>query len=228
MVMSFAKTDSEWHDALESFERFVLGIEGSLKGSENSLVFDHEVPLAGSAGRQYHLTIGRYSGVARLIEKNNWFYVVAVIGAEATSAEADHFFSSFTPGPVNAESSNVTVNVEAYLATESVSKSGDELPPEPWPHPLRPISGGVLNGKAVSLFRPEYPEEARQAGDRGEVRIFVVIDEQGKVIAAKAIAGPKSLQAVAIAAAWKSRFSPTRLSGQPVKISGVIEYKFTH
>ena len=31
---------------------------------------------------------------------------------------------------------------------------------------------------------------------------------------------------VAVQAALKARFSPTKLSGQPVKVSGTINYKF--
>jgi hypothetical protein len=34
------------------------------------------------------------------------------------------------------------------------------------------------------------------------------------------------LQAVAVAAARQARFSPTKLSGQPVKVTGVIQYNF--
>jgi hypothetical protein len=34
------------------------------------------------------------------------------------------------------------------------------------------------------------------------------------------------LRDAAVQAALKARFSPTKLSGQPVKVSGVINYKF--
>lgn len=225
-IMSFAKTKPEWHDALESLERFVIGIEVSLKSTKNTLVFDRELSAAERPVRQYNLTIGKYSGVARLIGAGNWFYVVMVIGAESTSAEADQFLSSFTVGPANTESTNVMVDGEAYLNVDSARAPDTELPPEPWPDRMRPISGGILNGKALFLQQPEYPAEARQSGDSGDVQIRVVIDEQGKIIAAKAYTGARGLQDAAIAAALKSRFSPTRLSGQPMKVMGVIQYNF--
>jgi hypothetical protein len=38
---------------------------------------------------------------------------------------------------------------------------GDDPPPAPRP-PLRPVSGGVLNGKALDLPTPQYPEVARR------------------------------------------------------------------
>lgn len=112
-----------------------------------------------------------------------------------------------------------------------MTKSGSgptdpESPPEPWPRKSNPISGGVLNGKALSLARPEYPKAARKNHDEGQVRVRIVIDEFGKVISAEAIEGAESLREAAIDAAYKSRFTPTRLMGQPVKISGVIVYNF--
>jgi TonB family protein len=89
------------------------------------------------------------------------------------------------------------------------------------------ISGGVLNGKATSLPAPEYPAIARQAHASGAVTVQVTIDEGGNVIFAKAVAGHPLLQAAAVTAARQAKFSPTRLSGQPVKVSGVLIYNFT-
>jgi TonB family protein len=100
--------------------------------------------------------------------------------------------------------------------------------PPPSPRPLmKPVSGGVLNGKAVSLPAPVYPEFARRSRTGGLVEVEVVVDEDGKVISARALAGPPSLRDVAVQAAYRARFSPTKLSGQPVKITGRINYNFT-
>jgi TonB family protein len=103
----------------------------------------------------------------------------------------------------------------------------DEPPPSPGPKPiLKPISGGVLNGTAISLPAPTYPDAARRMRTTGTVTVEVVLDETGKVVAANATAGPAILRDAAVQAALKARFSPTKLSGQPVKVSGVINYKF--
>jgi periplasmic protein TonB len=102
-----------------------------------------------------------------------------------------------------------------------------EPPPPPAPTPPRaPISGGVLNGKAISLPKPAYPAIARQAHASGTVVVQVTIDENGAVISARAVSGHPLLQAVAVGAARGARFSPTKLSGQPVKVTGVITYNF--
>jgi protein TonB len=92
--------------------------------------------------------------------------------------------------------------------------------------PRAPISGGVLNGKAISLPKPAYPPIAKAAHASGTVTVQVTIDENGNVISAHAVSGHPLLQAVAVAAARGARFSPTKLSGQPVKVTGVITYNF--
>ncbi|HSS18862.1 MAG TPA: TonB family protein [Pyrinomonadaceae bacterium] len=114
-------------------------------------------------------------------------------------------------------------------AAPATVKMNDEPPPPPEvkPTPPRaPISGGVLNGKAISLPKPAYPPIARQAHASGTVVVQVTIDENGSVISAHAVSGHPLLQAVAVAAARGARFSPTKLSGQPVKVTGVITYNF--
>jgi protein TonB len=99
-------------------------------------------------------------------------------------------------------------------------------PPPPRPTPHAPISGGVLNGKAVHLVQPAYPAIARSAHAAGQVVVQVLIDENGNVVAAHATSGHPLLQAAAVGAARSSKFTPTKLSGQPVKVNGVIIYNF--
>lgn len=89
-----------------------------------------------------------------------------------------------------------------------------------------PISGGVLNGKAISLPQPPYPPVAKAAHASGTVTVQVTIDEKGNVISATAVSGHPLLRAAATAAARQARFAPTKLSGEPVKVNGVITYNF--
>jgi protein TonB len=100
-------------------------------------------------------------------------------------------------------------------------------PPPPKPKPVpKQISGGVLNGKATSLPKPPYPPAARAVRASGAVSVQVLIDESGSVVSASAVSGHPLLRAAAVQAARSARFSPTQLSGQPVKVSGVITYNF--
>jgi periplasmic protein TonB len=93
--------------------------------------------------------------------------------------------------------------------------------------PMKPVSGGILNGKALALPAPLYPDMAKRSRAAGTVEVEVVIDISGKVISAKAAKGPMMLQAAAEEAARRAKFSPTLLSGQPVKVSGTITYNFS-
>jgi periplasmic protein TonB len=100
-------------------------------------------------------------------------------------------------------------------------------PPPPTPKPApKTVSGGVLNGKATSLPAPVYPPAARAVRAGGAVTVQVLIDESGRVVSANAVSGHPMLRAAAVGAARSARFSPTLLSGQPVKVSGVITYNF--
>jgi len=98
-------------------------------------------------------------------------------------------------------------------------------PPTPLPPP-KTISGGVLNGKAISLPKPAYPAIARAAHASGTVNVQVTIDESGNVISASAVSGHPLLRQSATSAARQAKFRPTLLSGQPVKVTGVIVYNF--
>jgi len=89
------------------------------------------------------------------------------------------------------------------------------------------VSGGVLNGKAVSLPTPFYPNGVRQRG-LISVAVRVTIDEKGKVVAARAQPGDVERIFIPIAeqAAKEARFSPSYLCGEPVRVTGIIIYNF--
>jgi TonB family protein len=92
-----------------------------------------------------------------------------------------------------------------------------------------PEYGQVLNGRAISLPRPDYPDGARSLRLSGTVVVKVLIDEQGKVIKAEDMCqGPPYLSEASVAAAFKARFTPTKLSGMPVRVNGIIQYNFVH
>lgn len=90
------------------------------------------------------------------------------------------------------------------------------------------VSGGVINGKALSLPKPEYTSFARGARASGTVTVQVTIDEQGNVTTAQAVGGHPLLHAASIEAARGAKFSPTVLCGQPVKVTGIITYQFIY
>ena len=94
------------------------------------------------------------------------------------------------------------------------------------PAPKAKVSGGILNGKALNLVKPTYPAAGRASGASGKVEVQIVFDETGKVIWARAISGHPDLRQAAEDAAWRTTFSPLKLSGQPVTVGGVLVYNF--
>ncbi len=90
-----------------------------------------------------------------------------------------------------------------------------------------PISGGVLNSKAISLPKPAYPAAARAVKASGTVVVSVTIDEDGRVISAAATSGHPLLQPSAVAAARNARFNPIIVGGKHVKVTGTITYEFS-
>ena len=103
--------------------------------------------------------------------------------------------------------------------------------PTPAPPPQRPsgpvrLPSEVITSKAISKPAPPYPPIAKAAHAQGPVAVQVLIDEQGRVVNAKATSGSALLQAAAVQAAYQARFTPTLLGGQPVKVTGVITYNF--
>ena len=130
-----------------------------------------------------------------------------------------------TAARVMAQDEVNTMNTVANQKVEIGALDGEPPPPVPAAI-LRPVSEGVLSGIAIDLPAPIYPEVAKRMRTFGVVSVDVVLDETGKVISATATSGPAILRKSAIQAALKARFSPTKLSGQPVKVSGVIKYNF--
>jgi TonB family protein len=111
----------------------------------------------------------------------------------------------------------------------------DEVKPEsnpsdttsgPKPKITAPIESGDLNGQAVDLPDAMYPGEARKTHAAGEVKVRVIVDETGHVLAADVVSGPKPLWLAAIEAARKARFKPTLVGGTAVKITGILTYNF--
>jgi protein TonB len=146
--------------------------------------------------------------------------VTTILGERSSDAAAP---VAGPAGPGGDGGGGSTVNQSTNIVKD------DDEPPPPKPTPKPPpktISGGVLNGKAVSLPKPAYPQIARAAKASGTVVVQVTIDESGRVVSASAISGHPLLKAAAVQAAYGARFSPTLLSGQPVKVTGTINYNF--
>jgi TonB family protein len=92
---------------------------------------------------------------------------------------------------------------------------------------LSPIEGGIINGKAISKPQPAYPSEAQMARSEGTVRVDILVGESGGVLYAcgSGDVHPSLIRASEFAA-YNARFTPTTLNGKPVKVRGVMTYRF--
>jgi len=138
------------------------------------------------------------------------FYHVVIISGDGDQSTATYVWVSATDGQI--------------LKTEKEKRRQDESAIERGQG--APISGGVLNGKATSLPQPVFPAIARAAHASGAVTVEVTINENGDVVAARAVSGHPLLQAAAVTAARQASFTPTRLNGEPVRVSGILVYNF--
>ncbi|HKC62298.1 MAG TPA: TonB family protein [Pyrinomonadaceae bacterium] len=101
-----------------------------------------------------------------------------------------------------------------------------QTPAPATPQSDEPLTGGVINNRAIEMPQPIYPDAAKQKHIHGTVKVDVVIDEKGNVISARATDGPKELREAAVEAAKKARFNPARLHGALIKQTGTLVYKF--
>lgn len=191
---------------------------GVLNGKASNLVAP-AYPTAAKA-----LNAGGAVNIQVVIDENG-----DVVSAEAVSghpllrqsAEKAALASKFNPTFLNGQAVRIK-GIIVYNFNPSNSPVSTQKPTET----LKTISGGVLNGKAINLVVPAYPAAARAVNAGGAVSVQVTIDENGDVISASAVSGHPLLRQASEQAARASKFSPTLLQGQPVKVTGVIVYNF--
>ncbi len=108
---------------------------------------------------------------------------------------------------------------ESPVASESPKTP--ETPAAP-----KSVDLGQLNGLALKLAMPVYPEIAQKLNAQGKVTVQITLDEEGKVISAKATSGSTLLRSPSEDAARRSKFKPTVVGNQAVKATGFITYNF--
>jgi hypothetical protein len=113
-----------------------------------------------------------------------------------------------------------------------IKDDADEMPEIKKPEPVLDtkktitVTKGVINSQATSLPKPVYTQAARTVRAAGDVTVQVAIDETGRVVSAKAVSGNTLLRAESEKAARAAKFTPTLLSDRPVRVIGIIVYKF--
>lgn len=111
-------------------------------------------------------------------------------------------------------------------ATLKVTEIGEDETSDGSSGVAKPVEGGELNSKAISLPKPIYTEEAKRIKASGRITVRVIVDENGKVVFAQAQNGPAPLREAAEAAARQAIFEPRVQDGITVRVTGTLVYEF--
>src|SRR5688500_17619955 len=186
------------------------------------LHFVRNKTLMGHVGREYSMAVGDLSGTVHAFATRRRFYALVYLHTKKDDQIQEEFLSSFklperietpaqpaqvannpapaSPAKPGSDASQPTSTGQEEQAATAEAKP--EAAPAVEPGGKRPISGGVLNGKAIYLPKPLHPAGVEA---KGAVVVEVTIDEYGNVSAARAVSGPPQLHAAATDAARQAQ-----------------------
>jgi len=209
---------NEYPAALESFkEPIIKNIETTLgltNASEGTAITSELGSIQAEGVRLQSFGARKITGEVIWLLSNTRLLALSFVRTDADEVDGMHLWETVRSSLIVAPPVRRGITTVIGVTTEGVGSTEGA------------IVGGVLNGKALELPKPAYPPIARAAHASGTVVVQVVIDEEGNVIAAHAVSGHPLLQAASVAAAREAKFSPTHLAGEPVKVTGVIQYNF--
>lgn len=174
-----------------------------------------QIAVSQSPGKVFECSLvgERWEGQGELAKPSRVFYHVVILTGDESKPTTTHVLVSALDGTIVKADKEERRTEGAFTLTRQPGES-------------RIINGGVLNGKTTDLPVPEYPTIARAAHASGAVTVEIMIDENGAVVSARAVSGHPLLQAAAVNAARQASFTPTRLNGEPVRVTGVLVYNF--
>lgn len=192
-------------------------------------------PAAGGGGTGAALRDELYTDPNRVAMTPNGITTTPVSTPPAPPGARRHSFNFGDGLAVGPRGSSLGTSGTGTSGIPVVAVEGDDprppVPtPSPNPTPAVPtqvkLPSRFISSKVISKPVPPYPEIAKRAHVSGSVTVEILVDEAGRVISARATSGHPLLRASAERAAYQVRLTPTLLSGQPVKVSGLITYNF--
>jgi TonB family protein len=120
-----------------------------------------------------------------------------------------------------------------FATTPPTSSADSDATPAPTPVPTAPTTGpepqlvstGSLSGRETKRVTPIYPSQAKTHNVTGTVRVFAIIDENGKIWVTNS-EGPVMLRKAAEEAARAWQFPPSLVNNKPVRLAGYIDFDF--
>jgi TonB family protein len=213
-----AKEEARANDAL-ALQEDVLGIRLSLaRNSEDHDKWQTEYvaareKLASAAGPVTSLS--RTSGLGTVTAKiPNPFSSTRPSESDTTTEQN----APATPADLAAQTPGVTTTPADDTGRVSGAPQADAAEP-------KLVSTGSLSGRETQRVTPTYPQAAKSAGVGGNVRVFGIVDENGKLWVTNS-EGPALLRRAAEDAARRWIFPPTMISGKVVRLAGYIDFEF--
>jgi TonB family protein len=217
------------YDSLSLLED-VLGLRLSLaKDSEDQIKWESEYASAREALASSQTQIASLGGIPRLRPGK-----APVANASSPSPYSTKRVSD-TPGVNASEKADTSAEVKTGTVgltpptAEPSSKVDNATAQTSAVNPVEPqiTQAGLLNAKATRKVLPRYPPIAKQSRAAGLVRVHVIIDELGKVIAISRSEGPMLLRSAAEEAARQWSFEVVSSDGRPTRLSGYIDFNFS-
>ena len=114
---------------------------------------------------------------------------------------------------------------EAAPAQADTSSTTPTAQPSPSATEPQLISTGSLSGRETKRVTPNYPPVAKTRSVIGTVRVFAIVDENGKIWVTNS-EGPMLLRQAAEEAARAWTFPPSTMNNKPVRLAGYIDFEF--
>lgn len=124
------------------------------------------------------------------------------------------------PNPFAAKPATSTSASESSQVASSSPSTTITTGPEP-----QLVSTGSLSGRETKRVTPVYPSTARTNGITGTVRVFAIVDENGKIWVTNS-EGPTLLRKAAEEAAKGWAFPPSMVNSRPVRLAGYLDFEF--
>lgn len=151
---------------------------------------------------------------AAVTTKDNAPVSVAATGTGTSDVKPSNAAEAVVVKP---EKSEPSIPAPAVMTSKEVAS----------PPPVIRMSEDALRKAAIDLPQPKYPEAAVPTGAEGNVEVQILVDEKGEVVNASALSGNPLFSEVAMGAARKAKFSRAKLSQDPGRVYGVINYTFS-
>ena len=126
----------------------------------------------------------------------------------------------------------VTNRIPNPFTTAPKTTATDDAAQSPVPAPAATsgpepqlVSTGSLSGRETKRITPVYPSQAKTHNVTGTVRVFAIIDENGKIWVTNS-EGPTLLRKAAEDAARAWTFPPSLVNNRPVRLAGYIDFDF--